>query len=221
MALQDIPQTMRAWVRVRKGEPTQVLKLVNIPVPTDLKPDEILVKVSHVSLNAGMLIGIRLLPQFISKTWIPEMECSGTVVKIGSPDLVNGLKVGDAILGGRERSEAIGNGSLVDFMKMKADLVVKVPQNISMVEASGVAGCGCTAEQALALAGVRSGQKVLINGGSGGLGSILVQVAKDTVGESGVVVATCSGPNINMVKGLGADEVSDCSSNCWMMLARF
>ena len=55
---------------------------------------------------------------------------------------------------------------------------------------------------------LKRGDAVLINGASGGIGTLVVQMAKDTVGESGRVVAICSGRNVELVKGLGADEVS-------------
>jgi NADPH:quinone reductase-like Zn-dependent oxidoreductase len=55
---------------------------------------------------------------------------------------------------------------------------------------------------------LKSGDAVLVNGASGGIGTLVVQMAKDIVGESGRVVAICSGRNVELVKGLGADEVS-------------
>jgi|SRR5271156_5228933 len=103
---------------------------------------------------------------------------------------------------------------------MPAELVIRKPVNASMAEASGLAGVGCTAIQAAEAASLKPGDKVFVNGGSGGLGSMMVQVARAIVGESGQVIATCSGPNVEMVKALGADEVCFDSKNIWIASLR-
>jgi len=75
-------------------------------------------------------------------------------------------------------------------------------------EAAGLPVVGITALSVMDLARVKKGERVMVNGASGGIGSLVVQMAKQAVGEEGRVVAVCSGRNEGMVKGLGADEVS-------------
>jgi NADPH:quinone reductase-like Zn-dependent oxidoreductase len=99
------------------------------------------------------------------------------------------------------------NGALAEYIVARKGFITPKPANLTNAEASGLAGVGWTAVCAGDAAGLKKGDKVLVNGGSGGLGSMLVQVAKGIVGESGKVVAVCSGRNEAVVKGLGADEV--------------
>jgi reticulon-4-interacting protein 1, mitochondrial len=80
---------------------------------------------------------------------------------------------------------------------------------MSLESAAGLGGCGCAAVQMVRKANIKRGDNVLINGGSGDLGSILVQVVKAAVGESGRVTATCSAKNVDFVRGLRAHEVVD------------
>jgi len=80
-----------------------------------------------------------------------------------------------------------------------------VPENVPMDEAAGLGSVGQTAVKMCQRAGIKEGDKVLVNGASGGVGTMLVQVAK-AMGAS-VVVGICSGKNVEFVKEVGADEV--------------
>jgi reticulon-4-interacting protein 1, mitochondrial len=200
---------MRAWTFTSRGLPASILHLnSDLPTPSaqSIGPHEVLVKVSHVALNVGLLLMLRLMPHVTSTPWIPELEFTGTVVSIGSK--VSELKLGDEVFGAQNFPTYFKHGgTLAEYLIMPAELVLHKPVNASMAEASGLAGVGCTAIQAAEAASLKPGDKVFVNGGSGGLGSMMVQVARAVVGDSGQVIATCSGPNVEMVKALGADEV--------------
>jgi len=209
------PDTMRAWTWNHRGPPSSVLTLrsdIPTPKPSILAPGEVLVKVSHVALNPGFLIMITHLPHLTSAPWIPEIEFCGTVVAVrgteSSSSTAIHFQVGDQILGSKDLGSVFRQGGvLADYVVCSVDTIVPQPQGMPVVEAAGLTAVGCTAIQAVDLAGLKRGDKVLITGGSGGLGTMLVQVCRSVVGSSGIVVATCSGPNIPMVKDLGADEV--------------
>lgn len=209
----SIPSTHAAWTFTRPGDPSDVLSLTTdypTPSPQSLKAGEALIKVSAVSLNAGALLFITAMPHPTSHRWIPELEFAGVIVALGPPgNNEEALQVGDEVMGARDLPTMLKqNGAMQSYLVNPIRLLTRKPKNMSMIDASGLTGVGCTAIQSLEVAGVKRGDKVLVTGGSGGLGSMLVQMAKAIVGETGVVVATCSGKNEELVKGLGADEVS-------------
>lgn len=100
-----------------------------------------------------------------------------------------------------------GTGALAEFLLVDADSLVKVPKGVGLEMAAGLPVSGATALALMEKAGLKLGDSVLINGASGGVGHMVVQLSKSAVGESGQVVALCSERNFEMVKGLGADEV--------------
>jgi len=161
-------------------------------------------------------VAIALLPHFNSSPWIPEIEFSGTVAAIGDNSTTR-FEIGDAIFGGQSLAGHWKyGGCLAEYVVTTSDLIVEKPKNVSMAGACGLAGVGCTAIQAGRVVGLKRGDKILVNGASGGLGTILVQYCRAVVGETGSIVATCSEANTELVKSLGADEVrrpvvtSDC-----------
>ena len=101
-----------------------------------------------------------------------------------------------------------GRGVLAEYVVVPAENVVLKPEGMGWEEAAGLPVVGITALSVMDLARVKKGERVLLNGASGGIGSMVVQMAKQAVGEEGRVVAVCSGRNEGMVKGLGANEVS-------------
>lgn len=101
-----------------------------------------------------------------------------------------------------------GKGALAEYVVVPAENVVLKPEGVSMEEAAGLPIAGVTALSCMDLARVKKGERVLVNGSSGGIGSLVLQLAKQAAGSEGTVVAVCSGRNLEMVKGLGADEVS-------------
>lgn len=154
---------------------------------------------------------------------IPELDFAGTIVEVGPQEqqvsesvslldrLENrGLVVGAQVFGSIGVPEHVGGGygTLGEYVIVDADYAVKKPTAVSPEEISGVSVTGCTALPAVESAQLKRGDSVLVNGASGGIGTLVVQMAKKIVGDSGKVVGICSGRNIELVRSLGADEVS-------------
>lgn len=217
----SIPVTMRAWVHTRAGPPSTVLSLSSdIPTPTIKEPTEVLIRISHAALNPGASIMMQLCPFIIrSKPAIPELDFSGTLVAAGSGALELGrLATGDSVFGSIsvESHVMAGSGALAEFVVVPVANVAKKPNsNATDAEIAGLGVAGCTAVDLMDKAELKNGNSVLVNGASGGIGSMVVQMARDAVGTSGRVVAICSGSNTGMVKELGADEV--CQLNFHLM----
>jgi NADPH:quinone reductase-like Zn-dependent oxidoreductase len=205
--------TMKALIHTSRGLPLSVLRLsYNLPIPRITNPTDVLIKVSHASFDPGAAILMNLIPMtFRTKPSIPETDFSGTVIATGkavspSRELIPGTKVcGSAPLAGMILH---GRGVLAEYVIVPAENVVLKPEGMGWEEAAGLPVVGNVALAVMDLARVKKGERVLLNGASGGIGSLVVQIAKQAVGEDGRVVALCSGRNEGMVKGLGADEVS-------------
>ena len=198
---------MRAWTYTSRGPPSKTFTLSTVPtpIPANLAPTDILVRVSHVALTIGMIVAYSLFPHPTSKPWVPEMEFTGTIVATGTS--VSNFKVGDEVIALRSIPEYLKyGGGLAEYVVSSTNVVAKKPENMSMAESIGISGY-LTALQAVELAGVKKGDKVLVTGASGSLGNVICQWVRQVVGESGTVVATCSGRNEALVKGLGVDEV--------------
>ncbi|KAH6720691.1 oxidoreductase [Leptodontidium sp. MPI-SDFR-AT-0119] len=208
------PKTMKAWIHTSTGPAEKVIKFSSdLPTPKPPVGDEVLVKISHAALNPGGSIMMQICPMiFRAKPAIPEMDFAGTIVQLGSNvSESRNLKVGSEVFGSILVGAHIGagKGALAEFVVVSAESLYLKPENISCEEAAGLSVAGCTALALLDAAKLEKGMKVLINGASGGIGSMAVQMAKSAVGESGKVVAICSKANAELVKGLGADEVID------------
>ncbi|GKT40966.1 zinc-type alcohol dehydrogenase-like protein [Colletotrichum spaethianum] len=102
-----------------------------------------------------------------------------------------------------------GTGALAQHVVLPARYAVSVPPHISLRDGSSVLTAGCTAAMTLRPAALKKGDRVLVNGASGGVGSLAIQMARAAVGPEGYVVGVCSGRNLDMVRKLGADEVVD------------
>jgi NADPH:quinone reductase-like Zn-dependent oxidoreductase len=178
---------------------------VKKPVPTD---DQMLVKVRAVSVNPydwhfiegtpyimrGLGVGLRK-PKDVRL----GVDYAGTVEAVGKN--VTKFKPGDDVFGGR-------TGAFAEYICVRPDRGIALkPANISPEQAASVNIAAITALQGLRDKGkVQPGQKVLINGASGGVGTFAVQIAKSMGAE---VTGVCSGRNIELVKSLGADYVID------------
>src|SRR5206468_2876397 len=127
------------------------------------------------------------------------VDYSGTVEEVGKN--VTNFKPGDEVFGGR-------NGAFAEYVCVRADRGVALkPANVTSDQAAAVPVAGVTALQALRDKGaVQAGQKVLINGASGGVGTFAVQIAKSLGAD---VTGVCSTRNVDLVKSLGADRVID------------
>ena len=192
---------IKAIVYCDYGSP-DVLKLVDIekPVPND---DEVLVKVRAASVNPADGIykgGARILTGLRKpKDTRLGVDYAGTVEAIGKN--VTQFKQGDDVFGGRD-------GAFAEYVCARADRAIALkPANITFEQAASVPIAGITALQGLRDKGkVQAGQKVLINGASGGVGTFAVQIAKSFGAE---VTGVCSTRNLDMVRSIGADHVID------------
>ncbi|MDX1694655.1 MAG: NAD(P)-dependent alcohol dehydrogenase [Ketobacteraceae bacterium] len=128
-------------------------------------------------------------------------DLAGVVVDKGSN--VSRFNVGDEVYG---MTMHLRTGALAEFAAIDQDCIALKPSNISFSEAASVPLAGLTALQALRLAEVKEGSKVLIIGASGGVGTFAVQIAKALGAE---VTGVCSGRNLQLVESLGADNVID------------
>jgi NADPH:quinone reductase-like Zn-dependent oxidoreductase len=186
------------------GAPDEVVKLEQVekPVPND---NQILVRVRAVSLrffDGGMLGGSvpgRLLFGLRKpKNTCPGSDFAGTVERVGSN--VTEFKTGDEVFG-------VKAGALAEYICVRADrAVVSKPANVTFEQAAAIP-TALVALQGLRDTGqVKAGQKVLINGASGGVGTFAVQIAKAFGAE---VTGVCSTKNLDLVRSLGADHVID------------
>jgi NADPH:quinone reductase-like Zn-dependent oxidoreductase len=194
---------MKAFVldRYKKGE---ALRLADLPDPVPAS-DEVLVKIEATGLNpldSKIRSGEFKLLLPYKPPFVLGHDFAGTVIAVGTA--VRTFKVGDAVFG-RPRDFQIG--TFAEKIAVKpADLALK-PANLSMEDAASFPLAGLTAWQALVEVGkVRSGQKVLIHAGSGGVGTLAIQLAKHLGAR---VATTTSAANADLVRQLGADVVID------------
>lgn len=204
---------MRAWACTRRGYPTKTLQLhETLPRPqaSDLQKGEVLVKITNAGICQGIAKVLSILPHFNSNLWIPEHDFSGIVIAIDSS--ISHLAPGDAVFGARDPKTYLTskryNGVLAEYAIMPWSSMVKKPNALSLEEAAGLSANGCTAVQLSEEAELRPRMKVLITGGSSGLGTLTIQAVKAIVGKEGSVWTTCSAANTDVVQSLGADGVS-------------
>jgi len=203
---------MRAIVATRSGPPS-VLKLMNVDKP-EPKINEMLVEVHASSVTAGDVV-LRKMSRLISKPMgylfgfkpqkITGTELSGKVVKIGSG--IRNFKKGDLIFGTSTGLVFGGNAEYVCIPEnWKMGMVAYKPKNTSFEQAAVIPVGAMTALQILKKGNIKNGQKVMINGASGSVGTYAVQIAKYFGAE---VTGICSGKNTEMVLSIGADKVID------------
>lgn len=169
---------------------------IDQPVPTK---DEVLIKVINTALNAGDYRLIQL-NSGLPKTGILGNAIAGIVESVGSD--VKAFKPGDRVV--VDTSDA-GFGGLAEYAVAKASSCVSIPPSVSFIDASACPVASTTALQALTLfKTIRSTDKVLIVGASGGVGTFAVQIAKHLGAQ---VTAVCSTQNVDIMNQLGADVV--------------
>jgi len=203
----DVPtaMTMRAIVQDRYGS-AEVMHLARVPRP-QLAQDDVLVQVRAAGLDRGtwhMMTGQPYLLRVLGfgfrapKNRVPGLDVAGTVVAVGSA--VTRFSAGDEVFG-------ISRGSFAEYAAVRERKLARKPANLTFNQAAAVPISAGTALQALTDAGkVRRGQRVLIIGASGGVGSYAVQLAKAFETE---VTGVCSTATLDMVRSLGADHVVD------------
>ncbi|KAJ5101155.1 hypothetical protein N7456_007207 [Penicillium angulare] len=206
----QIPSTMRAWVRAQRGPAHRALELSTIPTPSLPAPSssDVLIRVSHVSLQVNTELLLNLQPRIpFTSPGIPELELSGEIVAAGNGVSSELREIGTHVVAFQSIPNTfMGHGVMTEYIRLPASQVARIDAKVDMAAASGINGCGSTALKIIRTAGVRSGQTVLVNGASGSVGSVLVQICK----LRGVkVVGVASGGNEEMVRGLGADEFID------------
>ena len=194
---------MKAFV-VEKYKKKGTLLLVNMPEP-QLQDNDVLIRIHATGVNlldSKVRDGEFKLLLPYRPPFILGHDVAGTVVKTGQK--VRQFKVGDAVYS-RPRDHRVG--TFTEFISVnEADVALK-PKNLNMTEAASVPLVGLTAWQALVEVGkVKPGQKVFIQAGSGGVGTIAIQLAKHL---GATVATTTSAKNVALVKSLGADVVID------------
>jgi NADPH:quinone reductase-like Zn-dependent oxidoreductase len=196
---------MQAAVRDRYGSPDVIeIREIDKPVAAD---DEVLVRVRAASVNPADWYSVTGTPYIgrpqtgllKPKEQILGVDFAGTVEAVGRD--VTQFRPGDDVFGGR-------NGAFAEYVRVRAErAVVPKPSNVTFEEAAAVPVAAITALQGLRDKGhLQPGQKVLINGASGGVGTFAVQIAKALGAE---VTGVCSTRNVELVRSLGADHVVD------------
>ncbi len=200
-----VPSTMRAVVARRYGSP-DVVAVEEVATPSP-GPGEVLVRVEASSLNAldwHYLTGTPYFMRLMSglrrpKRTIFGADVAGSIVSVGAA--VSGLEPGDAVFG------QCGSGGCAEYVAVKAENLVRKPGPVSFNAAAATPVAALTALQGLRTHGkVERGERVLVNGAAGGVGTFAVQIA---VALGAEVTAVCSTRNTEMVRGLGAVEVID------------
>jgi NADPH:quinone reductase-like Zn-dependent oxidoreductase len=204
---QPLPKTMKAIVADEYGGP-EVLKLEEVPVP-EPKDNEILVRVIASGVNPAdpLILGGKYAKEF--GTHLPLVlgyDMAGVVVKAGAK--ITKLKVGDPVY-----AYLLWGGGWAEYcISNESESAIK-PTSLSFVEASAVPLAALTAWQALIDIGkIDKGETVLVHGGSGGVGSFAIQIAK---ARDARVIATASTGNQDLLRELGADVAIDYTKPNW------
>jgi NADPH:quinone reductase-like Zn-dependent oxidoreductase len=195
--------TMKAIIRDTYGSP-DVLKLREIEKP-ELTDDGVLVRVHAASVNrgdwytvAGMYVARPATGLRRPKSRLIGTDFAGAVEAVGRD--VTEFRPGDEVFGGR-------TGALAEYVCARARSVALKPARLTFEEAAAVPVAALTALQGLRDRGqIQAGQKVLVNGASGGVGTFAVQIAKALGAE---VTAVCSTGNVDVARSIGADHVVD------------
>ncbi len=199
---------MKAVVYTEYGPP-EVLQLKEVDKPI-LEDDEVLIKIHAAAITAGDVIVMkgeplvtRLMTGLLKpKNTIPGKEMSGRVEAVGGN--VTQFQPGDEVYG--DLSVA-GWGAFAEYVSVPESAIALKPANLTFEQSAAVPESALVALQALRDKGkIQPGQKVLINGASGGVGAYAVQIAKSFGAE---VTAVCSTRNMDMVRSIGADYVID------------
>ena len=196
---------MKAIVQDKYGSPGDVLELQEIDKPP-VDDDEVLVRVHAASIHIGdshMTRGVPYVMRPIfslskAKNRVPGTDIAGTVEAVGKS--VTQFRVGDEVFGWCK-------GAFAEYVAASEDALAPKPANLTFEQAAAVGVSAFTALQALRDQGnVQPGQKVLITGASGGVGTFAVQIARSFGAE---VTGVCSTRNVDMVRSIGADHVID------------
>lgn len=198
-------ETMKAIVQDEYGDAQEVLAFEETDRP-ELGADEVLVRVHAAGVDRGtwhLVAGLPHLIRFMGygirnpKTRVAGRALAGTVEAVGAK--VTGFAVGDDVFG-------TANGSFAEYASAPAKTLALKPANLSFEQSAAVPISAHTALQAVRRATVGAGDKVLIIGASGGVGTFAVQIAKAFGAD---VTGVCSTAKVEIVRALGADHVID------------
>ncbi|MFR9772588.1 NAD(P)-dependent alcohol dehydrogenase [Nocardia sp. SC052] len=205
--------TMKAIVQRGYGAPEQVLAPDDIarPAPSD---DEVLVRMRATSVNTPDWLAVTGVPYLLRlgfglrrpATPVRGSDIAGTVEAVGKN--VTGFRPGDEVFGSLWGNSAKSlAGTFAEFTVVPASQLIGKPAELSFAEAAASVMSGITALLAMRDVGrAGPGKRVLINGASGGVGTLAVQIAK-TLGAQ--VTGVCSTRNVEFVQSLGADHIID------------
>ena len=204
----QVSARMLAAARDRYGPVTRV-EIREVATPTPAR-DEVLVEVLAAGIDRGVWHVMTGLPYLMRLTGfglrrprqpLLGMDVAGRVAAVGSG--VTRLRVGDAVFG-------IGSGTFAEYACARADQLTAKPPELSFAQAAAAPTSGLTALQAVREVGkVRSGQRVLVLGASGGVGSLAVQLARSAGAE---VTGVASAAKLDLVRSLGANHIVDYTS---------
>ncbi|KAJ7970857.1 2-methylene-furan-3-one reductase-like [Quillaja saponaria] len=205
-----IPSHIKGWVYSEYGKASDVLKLdPNVPIP-EVKEDQVLIKVIAAALNP--VDSMRMIGYFKVNDTIPTVpgyDVAGVVVKVGSQ--VNNFKEGYEVYGdineeGHEFPKKVG--TLAEYIAAEERVLALKPKNMSFVEAASLPLAIETAYEGLERAGLSAGQSILVLGVTGGVGTLVIQLATHVFGAS-KIAATSSTGKLDFLKSLGVDLPMD------------
>ncbi|KAH7397373.1 chaperonin 10-like protein [Pyrenochaeta sp. MPI-SDFR-AT-0127] len=197
-------QIMKAWYYNSGSGGIEKNLRINDNAPQPIAGDnEVLVQVHAMALNpVDFKIAESGLPlRLIGSNLVPGADFCGRVEKVGNK--VDEFQTGEWVFGAKAGS--MKDGTLAQYVAVSRESVAKLPEGVNVENAAGVAIVGLTEHEAL-VPHVKSGDKVFINGGSGGTGIHGIQIAKAL---GCYVTTTCSTQNVELCKKMGADEVID------------
>jgi NADPH:quinone reductase-like Zn-dependent oxidoreductase len=204
--------TMNAIVQVGYGPPERVLSMRAVDRPP-IGDEDVLVRVRATSVNTPDWIAVTGVPYILRlqsglrrpKTGVRGTDVAGVVEAVGTK--VTDLEPGDEVFGSAWADRSATSGTFAEFTVVPASQLVAKPANVTFEEAAASVMSGITALIAMRDVGkVATGSHVLINGASGGVGTLAVQIAKALGAE---VTGVSSTKNLEFVRSLGADHVID------------
>ena len=195
--------------QIRDYGTSEVIEIRDIEKPS-LKTNQVLVEVKAASLNpVDYKLPSGMLKDYMPLTFPATLggDFSGVITEIGEG--VSDYKVGDEVFGSALTLNG-GSGSLAQFAASNTQNMALKPKTIDFTQAASLPLVGASAIQAIEEhINLQKGQKILIQGGAGGIGSIAVQLSKM---HGAFVAATAASEDVEFVKGLGADQVIDYKS---------
>ena len=210
--MKTTPNAMKAIVQDGYGAPERVLKLEEVDRPS-VGDDDVLIRVRATSVNTPDWITVTGVPYVIRlrfglrqpPTPVRGTDIAGVVEAVGKN--VTDFQPGDEVFGSSWADTLATPGTFAEFTVAPASQLIRKPARLTFEEAAASVMSGLTALIAMRDVGkVGAGTRVLINGASGGVGTLAVQIAKALGAE---VTGVCSTRNVELVRSLGADHVID------------